>query len=65
MKATIAQMLDAAIKMAERRGTPDVIFVAHETVRNFLKAQRPAVYDLYSAAWRAGYTVNGIRPLVA
>lgn len=60
--ATIKDHLDAAIKMAAKRGHQgsDAITMAHNTVRLFLKAKKPNLHMLYSAAWSAGYTVNGI-----
>lgn len=58
----LAKMLQTSIAMASKRKSADVIFVAHEGMRNYLKAERPSVYDLYEAVWRAGYTVNGILP---
>lgn len=36
--------------------------ISPENYRIFLQIAKPAVYLLHQAAWRAGYTVNGVKP---
>jgi len=60
--ALTSKILSAAIKMASARQSPDVMRISQETARSFIKGQMPNLHMLYSAAWDAGYTVNGIHP---
>lgn len=56
------KILDAAVKMAIARKSPDVVRISQETARSFIQGEMPNLQMLYSAAWAAGYTVNGINP---
>jgi hypothetical protein len=42
---------------------PGPLLVARWQVKQFLASGSPACFALYSAAWRAGFTVNGIKPV--
>lgn len=56
------KILDAAVKMAVARKSPNVMLLSHETARSFIQGTMPNLHMLYSAAWASGYTVNGINP---
>lgn len=44
----------------------DILVVAPATYaiyrKEYLKLHKPLVFLLHSAVWKAGYTVNGVRP---
>ncbi len=56
------QMRDLWMKMVEGTDRPQFLPIAPWAYRMLIEETKPSVYLLWNAGWRAGYTVNGVRP---
>lgn len=48
--------------MIKRNPSDGLLRISPENYRAWLEIAKPSVFLLHSAAWRAGYAVNGIAP---